>query len=131
MKNGKTAGGTKKILIGSGFLLEALIVFAAAFFYSHWTAYKIAARHLDGWTVIPAIPGAPALICFGIALFRAVKGRNRERHILFMIVFLILIAGCVYACVQSGNAMCPACCTVKDEWYKALYRYFNGREYVP
>lgn len=50
MKNVKFTRGMKRFLIGSSFLVESFIVFAAAFFYSHWTAYSIAAQHLDGQT---------------------------------------------------------------------------------
>ena len=40
----------KRFLIGSSFLVESFIVFAAVFSYSHWTAYSIAAQHLEGQT---------------------------------------------------------------------------------
>ena len=131
MKNVKLTGGMKRFLIGSSFLVESFIVFAAAFFYSHWTAYSIAAQHLDGQTSLPFFLGAFFLVCFGITLYKTISGRNNGRNILLMVFFLILIIGCVYAFFKTLHVECPTCTAVKDEWYKTFFRYFNGREYQP
>lgn len=129
MAKGKQMSRKKCFFVGVGFFVEALIVFAVAFFYSHWTAYSIAAQHLDGQTSLPFFLGILFLICFGIVLYKTVKGCNKGRNILLMVFFAILIIGCVYAYLQTLHVECPACTVAKDEWYKTFFRYFNGREY--
>ena len=117
-----------KVLI----LVEVLSTICSSFVYIHWTAYKIAAHHIDYEQVVPpTLLSIVSLLMFIIFLVRYVQ-TDRILFKYFFIFFLVIMIGAAITAVSSANAYCPICNNVNDDkWYLMFYKLFKGKAYEP
>ncbi|MCR4755625.1 MAG: hypothetical protein K5868_08875 [Lachnospiraceae bacterium] len=125
----------KRVFVISTVMVLALMTFilvvaASSFIYIHWTAYRIAAHHIDYAEVEPpVIMSLAALAVFAISVK---KQNQRFLYKYLAIVSLILFIGSIITALFSIHAYCPVCNYVDDDkWYPILYQLFKGTVYEP
>ena len=129
----RIGGKHKNGVVTVWLLAEAVLVLAWTILYSHWFAYKSAAKHLDGQEFLPAAGAVICVLMIIQAILEIIFGNHNRRYIILIIGLAILLAGCVYAAVFTRGVECPACnsYSLNDDLYKYFWRLFTGEKWHP
>lgn len=120
----------KRVIATIILIVGTAALICISFIYIHWTAYQIAAHHIDYAEVEPpVIMSLAALAVFAISVK---KQNQRFLYKYLAIVSLILFIGSIITALFSIHAYCPVCNYVDDDkWYPILYQLFKGTVYEP
>jgi len=117
-------------IIATIFLIVGTVaVMCISFVYIHWTAYKIAAFHIDYAEYVP-----PAIMCIAslAVLVISVKKHNKRFVYKYVAIFSLIMIVCAITMLLNVHAYCPVCNYVDDDkWYPIIYQLIENRSYEP
>ena len=120
----------KRVIATIILIVGTAALICISFIYIHWTAYQIAAHHIDYAEVVP-----PVIMSLAALAVFAISVKKQNKHFLYKylaIISLILFVLSIITALFSTHAYCPVCNYVDDDkWYPILYQLFEGTVYEP
>lgn len=120
----------KRLTASIFLILVTVTAICSSFLYVHWTAYHIAAYHIDDAAVVP--PALMSLVALAVFVISVKQQSKRFLYKCLAVISLILLIIGIITASLSAHAYCPVCNYVDDDkWYPIFYKLFNGTSYEP